>query len=98
MTDSTLQNETDSAVGAAGETGETAGERPAFADLSTRYREYALTTPLEVVGFWTAVALPFLYLPLLVAGISTQGELLTFVGLVALNAAALLVGHGHKRE
>lgn len=96
MTEPSLQNENDSAVRSSGEADETTAERPAFADRSVRYRN-ALTIPLEVVGFWTAVVLPFLYVPLLTTGISTQGELLTFVGLVALNAAALLAGHDHRR-
>lgn len=98
MSESTLQNETNSAIGSSGEAGETTAERPEFATLADRFRDHALTTPLEVVGFWTAVALPFLYVPLLATGISTQGELLTFVGLVALNVAALIAGHGHKRD
>lgn len=97
MTEPPLQNENDSAVRPSGEAGEATADRSALSDQSVRYR-HALTMPLEVVGFWTAVVLPFLYVPLLVTGISTQGELLTFVGLVALNVAALLAGHGHERE
>lgn len=98
MSESTLQNDGNSAIGSPAEAGEATAGRTRLASLSDRYREHALTTPLEIVGFWSAVALPFLYVPLLVSGISTQGELLTFVGLLALNLAALLAGHDHKRE
>lgn len=98
MPESTLQNENKSAIGSPSDAGETAGGRTRLAALYDRYQEHALTTPVEVVGFWAAVALPFLYVPLLFTGISSDGELLTFVGLLALNVAALLAGHGHKRE
>jgi hypothetical protein len=34
---------------------------------------------------------------MLAGGIGTETELLTFAGLVAANAVALLVGHDHRR-
>lgn len=97
MTESTLQDENNSITPPA-DTGEATAGRTKLAALYDRYQEHAFTTPLEVASFWSAIALPFLYMPLLLAGISTQGELLTFIGLLALNVAALLAGHGHKRE
>lgn len=55
-----------------------------------------LGAPIQFLAFWLAVTLPFLYLPLLVRGL--QGEQVTvFVTLLALNLAALVVGHGHGR-
>lgn len=98
MPESTLQNENNSAIGSPADAGEATAGRQRLVALYDRYREHALTTPLEVVGFWSAIALPFLYGPLLLTGISTQGELLTFVGLLVLNLAAFLAGHGHKQE
>jgi hypothetical protein len=98
MTESTLQNESNSTIGSPAEAGEGTAGRTKLAALYDHYREHTLTTPLEVVGFWSAIALPFLYVPLLFNGISSQGELLTFVGLLALNLAALLAGHSHKQE
>lgn len=53
--------------------------------------------PVRAAAFWLAVALPFAYLPMLAGGIGTETELLTFAGLVAANAVALLVGHDHRR-
>ena len=53
--------------------------------------------PVRAAAFWLAVALPFAYLPLLAGGIGTEADLLTFAGLVAANAVALLVGHDHRR-
>jgi hypothetical protein len=97
MTESTLQNENNSITSPA-DAGEATAGRTKLATMYDRYQEHTLTTPLEVVGFWSAIALPFLYVPLLLAGISTQGELLTFIGLLALNVAALLAGHGHKSD
>jgi hypothetical protein len=40
------------------------------------------------------VALPFLYLPLLVGGLDGQ-QTTVFVGLLLANAAALVLGHGY---
>lgn len=55
-----------------------------------------LLTPIQVVGFWLAVALPLVYLPLLAGGLSSQ-EATVFVGLVVLNVASLIAGHGYAR-
>lgn len=50
---------------------------------------------LRALAFWSAVVLPFLHLPLLAAGLTSPGERHAFVGLFALNALALYVGHSH---
>jgi hypothetical protein len=55
-----------------------------------------VAAPLRFVGFWAAVALPFLYLPLLLSGLEGQ-ETFVFGLLLAANALALVVGHGHRR-
>lgn len=57
-----------------------------------------LLRPLEAVAFWCAIALPFLHIPLLLHGLETSGELFTFLGLLALNGIAIVVGHRHKRD
>ena len=49
-------------------------------------------------AFWTAVALPFLYLPLLLTGLNTGATRVAFVALVVCNAVALLVGHSHRGD
>lgn len=98
MSESTLQNESSSAMGSPADAGETAGGRTRLAALYEQYRDHVFTTPVEIIAFWAAIALPFLYVPLLLTGISSQAELLTFVGLLALNVAALLAGHDHKRD
>ncbi len=55
-----------------------------------------VAAPLRFVAFWAAVALPFLYVPLLVGGLEGQ-QLAVFVGLLATNAAALVLGHEYGR-
>ena len=55
-----------------------------------------VAAPFRFVGFWLAVALPFLYLPLLYDGL-TGDQGVVFVVLVALNVVALVVGHGYRR-
>lgn len=55
-----------------------------------------VAAPLRFVGFWAAVALPFLYVPLLLGGLQGS-ETLAFGLLLATNALALVVGHGHAQ-
>jgi hypothetical protein len=55
-------------------------------------------TGLQAVAFWTAVCIPFVYVPLLVTGLSTLGEGILMAQLLAINALALLLGHDHARE
>lgn len=98
MSEPSLQKENKSAIGSPADAGEATAGRHKLAVLFDQYHEHTFTTPVEVVGFWAAVALPFLYLPLLVTGISSEAELITFLGLLTLNFAALLAGHGHNRE
>jgi hypothetical protein len=53
-----------------------------------------VAAPLRFVAFWAAVALPFLYVPLLFGGLQGS-EPLAFGLLLAANALALVIGHGH---
>ncbi|WP_233204240.1 hypothetical protein [Halegenticoccus soli] len=53
--------------------------------------------PVRFVSFWAAVALPFLYVPLLHDGLSGSSAVV-FLVLLAANALALVAGHGHRRE
>lgn len=56
----------------------------------------ALGYPLRVIGFWSAVILPFVILSLLVVGVAQHSpELLT--GLLGANVAGLVVGRNYKR-
>ncbi|NHN41355.1 hypothetical protein G9C85_06850 [Halorubellus sp. JP-L1] len=51
--------------------------------------------PVRVLGFWTAVALPFLHIPLLLTGLDGASDTFAFLALFVLNVLALLVGHPH---
>lgn len=53
--------------------------------------------PLEATAFWTAVVLPFLYLPLLAGGF-TGNDPYAFAALLVVNLVALLGGHGYRRD
>ncbi|MFC6723225.1 hypothetical protein ACFQE1_02210 [Halobium palmae] len=55
-----------------------------------------LAVPLRFVGFWAAVSMPFLYVPLLFEGL-TPAETPIFVGLLLLHVVALLAGHEYKQ-
>jgi hypothetical protein len=55
-----------------------------------------LRGPVQALGFWSAVLLPFASLYLLADGLA-GAELVPLVGLLVLNAVALLVGHDYHR-
>jgi hypothetical protein len=53
--------------------------------------------PVQFVGFWMAVTLPFCYLPLLYGGLPAQ-EARAFLALLCINLVALVIGRGYARE
>jgi len=53
--------------------------------------------PLRAAGFWSAVAIPFLLLGLVVTGTAVERVGL-FLALVVANLVALRVGHAHNQE
>ncbi|WP_458187801.1 hypothetical protein [Haladaptatus sp. NG-WS-4] len=55
-----------------------------------------IAPPVQFLGFWAAVSLPFLYAPLLFDGL-VGTELTVFVGLLVFHVVALVVGHGYRR-
>ncbi|MFB6121135.1 MAG: hypothetical protein ABEJ68_08485 [Halobacteriaceae archaeon] len=61
-------------------------------------RATLLSGPLAAAGFWTGIALPFLYVPLLLAGPSGVAEQQIAFVLIALHGVALLVGHNHRQD
>lgn len=50
---------------------------------------------IRTLAFWIAIALPFLHVPLLLAGVGSPARLQAYLGLLALNVLALRLGHGH---
>ncbi|WP_135820976.1 hypothetical protein [Halostella litorea] len=63
-----------------------------------RLANAGLATPVRMVSFWAAVALPFLHVPLLATGLTTPSETTTFLALLGLNLVALLLGHSYNAE
>ena len=58
----------------------------------------ALLTIVEGVAFWAAAVFPLVYVVAVLlydAGIISEAEL---VGLVALNAVSIVVGHQHRSQ
>ncbi|WP_336002367.1 hypothetical protein [Halorientalis halophila] len=67
------------------------GERsvpPALAQYGTD-----LKAGVTGLAFWSAVVLPFLYLPLLFYGFRDSSIVAAFVGLLSLNVVAAVIGH-----
>lgn len=64
----------------------------------SRLRAALLRGPLAAVGFWTGVALPFLYVPLLLTGPGGTAARNIAFALIALHGLALLVGHEHRQH
>ncbi len=52
---------------------------------------------IRKAGFWAAIVLPFLYLPLLVFGLNTWLHSTAFLVLLVVNLGALYVGHYHRQ-
>lgn len=71
-------------------------ESPTFPEVRTQVSR-ALARSVEAVAFWLAIALPFLYFPLVLNGFTDQ-EAVAFAVLLAVNAVALVVGHDHRRD
>lgn len=57
-----------------------------------------LLRPLETLGFWAAVGLPFIYVPLVLTGIETTPEQLAAGVLLAAHVFALYLGRNHYVE
>lgn len=55
-----------------------------------------LLKPVEAAGFWAAIALPFLYIPLLATGVEEQSSQFAALLLIGLHVAALVVGRRHR--
>lgn len=58
----------------------------------------SLVAPVQGIAFWTAIALPFLYVPLLANGLQSSAARTAFGVLVLANVVALLVGHSYASE
>lgn len=54
--------------------------------------------PVRAIAFWTAIVLPFLYVPLLVSGLDSPPLRTAFVVLLVANGVALFVGHPYARD
>lgn len=53
-------------------------------------------TVVEWMAFWSAVTLPLTYMPMLLAIKYTYLSSNVIIGIVAVNAVALLLGHQHR--
>ncbi|OIB59131.1 hypothetical protein [Natrialba sp. SSL1] len=54
-----------------------------------------LSLRVRAIAFWSAIVLPFVYVPLLLTGLSTWVESMLFLFLLGCNLVALYVGHEH---
>ncbi|MFB6110508.1 MAG: hypothetical protein ABEJ60_06505 [Halodesulfurarchaeum sp.] len=57
-----------------------------------------LLRPLEAAGFWAAVALPFIYVPLVLRGLDTSTAQITVAVLIVAHVLALVLGRTHRAE
>ncbi len=53
---------------------------------------------IRALSFWSAIALPALYIPLVFIGIETTEQLLVFLGLFAIHIATLIGGHSYMND
>ena len=66
--------------------------------LEPRRIGQTLIAPLELLGFWSAIALPALYLPLLLTGLDRTSELVTFLVLLGAHIIALVLGRSYRTD
>lgn len=57
----------------------------------------AIARAIEALAFWTAVGLPFVYLPMIVGGVAGQ-QWLAIAGLLLANVISLIAGHDYARD
>lgn len=57
----------------------------------------SLRKRLQFAGFWSAVLLPLLYVPMLAGGL-TDGQWSALAVLLAVHGAALIAGHGYGSD
>lgn len=53
---------------------------------------------LSKMAFWSAITLPVIYFPLLVAGLDSTIDLLVFLSLFALHVISLVLGQTHLSD
>lgn len=56
-----------------------------------------IAASVSMLAFWSAIALPALYLPLLITGIESVDGLVAFLSLFVLHVLALIGGQSHRR-
>ena len=78
---------------ATGSARETIADLPSLVDATAE----TLRKPFEFAGFWSAVALPFVYVPMLAGGLA-PGEQSAFGLLLAAHAVALIAGHDYRND
>jgi hypothetical protein len=64
--------------------------------LRSRVGLETIVAPLRATSFYAAVALPLAYVPMLVSGLDTVPQTVTFLVLLALNLVAFIAGHSHE--
>lgn len=57
-----------------------------------------LLRPVETLGFWAAVGLPFIYVPIILTGMDTSAEQLAAAVLISVHVVALFVGRHHNAD
>ncbi|WP_290817900.1 hypothetical protein [Halovivax sp.] len=57
-----------------------------------------LPSTITAVAFWLAALLPLVYLPVLLVGLDSAARFTLFVGLLGLNAVALVLGHDYPES
>ncbi|GAD52830.1 hypothetical protein MBEHAL_1590 [Halarchaeum acidiphilum MH1-52-1] len=57
-----------------------------------------LRKPIEALGFWSAIALPFLYVPLVVSGLQTTSAQYACILLIVLHVVSLVAGREYHAE
>jgi|AntRauTorcE11898_2_1112593.scaffolds.fasta_scaffold13134_2 hypothetical protein len=65
---------------------------------SARRASAAVGEPIQAIAFWSAITLPFVYVPLLLMGLDTRRRAGAFAVLMLAHVVALLLGQSYRSE
>ena len=57
-----------------------------------------LGSTVTMISFWLGTLLPIVYLPVFLTGIDSITRFSLFLGLIAVNVVALVVGHNYQNS
>lgn len=55
-----------------------------------------VSSTVTAISFWLGTLLPVLYVPMFVLGLDSGPQFVAFLGVLAINVVALVIGHDYR--